>query len=97
MLRSIDLMAKSQSLVTNARGEYAILPLADREALQAGSLTSEHARFHDLLALGMIDRPGRGGIGLEAAAERTRKAFLLDGPALHIFVVTLRCDHACGY
>lgn len=97
MLRSIDLTAKSQSLVTNARGEYAILPLADREALQAGRLTSEHARFHDLLALGMIERPGRGGIGLEAAAERTRKAFLLDGPALHIFVVTLRCDHACGY
>lgn len=97
MLRSIDLTAKSQSLVTNARGEYAILSRADREALQAGRLTSEHARFHDLLALGMIERPGRGGIGLEVAAERTRKAFLLDGPALHIFVVTLRCDHACGY
>jgi His-Xaa-Ser system radical SAM maturase HxsB len=97
MLRSIDLIATSQSLVTNARGEFAILPLADRAALQAGRLTSEHGRFHDLLALGMIERPGRGGVGLEAAVERTRKAFLIDGPALHIFVVTLRCDHACGY
>ena len=97
MLRSIDLTATSQSLVTNARGEYALLTRADRDALTAGALRSGHPRFHDLLALGMIERPTRGGIGLEAAAERTRKAFLLDGPQLHIFVVTLRCDHACGY
>ncbi len=97
MLRSIDLTAKSLSLVTNARGEYALLTPADRDTLMAGRLTPEHERFQDLLALGMIERPGRGGVGLEAAAERTRKAFLLDGPSLHIFVVTLRCDHACGY
>jgi His-Xaa-Ser system radical SAM maturase HxsB len=35
--------------------------------------------------------------GLNAAILRTRKAFLLDGPSLHIFVITLRCDHSCGY
>jgi len=34
---------------------------------------------------------------LERAAQDTRKAFALEGPGLHIFVVTLRCDHACGY
>lgn len=97
MLRSIGLTSTSQSLLTNARGEYAILTFADSEAMQAGRLKSGHPRYYDLLALGMIERRGRGGIGLEEAAERTRKAFLLDGPALHIFVVTPRCDHACGY
>lgn len=97
MLRSTDLASTGSSVVTNARGEYAILPHDDRAALFANRLTPDHRRYADLLALGMIERPGRGGLGLEAAAERTRKAFALDGPALHIFVVTLRCDHACGY
>lgn len=97
MLRTIDLTAAPRRLVTNARGEYAILSVNDGVALQSGRLTPDHARFHDLLALGMIERPDRGGMGLEAAVERTRKAFLLEGPSLHIFVVTLRCDHSCGY
>jgi His-Xaa-Ser system radical SAM maturase HxsB len=98
VLRSIDLEAPgARRLVTNARGEYAVLTQSDELALRRGRLGSDHPRYNDLLALGMIDRPGRGGVGLEQAAERTRKAFLADGPALHIFVVTLRCDHACGY
>jgi His-Xaa-Ser system radical SAM maturase HxsB len=32
-----------------------------------------------------------------AAQYRTRKSFLRGGPALHLFVVTLRCDHSCLY
>src|SRR5690606_25636768 len=28
---------------------------------------------------------------------RTRKSYLQGGPALHIFVVSLRCHHSCGY
>lgn len=28
---------------------------------------------------------------------RTRKSYLLGGPALHIFVVSLRCHHTCSY
>lgn len=28
---------------------------------------------------------------------RTRKSYLLEGPALHIFVVSLRCHHTCNY
>lgn len=70
---------------------------SDHALWQAGAVASDHPRHDDLQALGFIERPGRGGLALEAAAEHTRQAFLLDGPALHIFVVTLRCDHACGY
>src|SRR6185503_7835648 len=32
-----------------------------------------------------------------AAQFRSRKSFLFEGPSLHLFVVTLRCDHSCGY
>jgi His-Xaa-Ser system radical SAM maturase HxsB len=98
MLRAIDLENTLDGrLLTNARGEYAILSRQDCALLEAGRLDGAHARYHDLLALGMIERPGRGGQGLERAAQDTRKAFALEGPSLHIFVVTLRCDHACGY
>jgi sulfatase maturation enzyme AslB (radical SAM superfamily) len=36
-------------------------------------------------------------IRLLATKLRTRKSFLRGGPKLHIFVVTLRCDHSCRY
>ncbi len=32
-----------------------------------------------------------------AAQHRTRKLFTTEDPSLHIFVVTLRCDHRCPY
>ncbi|MQT72463.1 4Fe-4S cluster-binding domain-containing protein, partial [Pseudomonas sp. FSL R10-0071] len=32
-----------------------------------------------------------------AAQYRSRKDFLFQGPALHLFVVTLRCNHTCQY
>lgn len=35
--------------------------------------------------------------GLYAARLRARKSFLGDGPSLHIFVLTLRCNQNCRY
>src|SRR4051812_8944726 len=87
----------SCALVTNDLGEYALLSERDHDLLANGQIEPSHVRYQDLLAKGFIHRSDRGGTGLEAAVQRTRKAFLLDGPSLHIFVVTLRCDHACQY
>jgi His-Xaa-Ser system radical SAM maturase HxsB len=51
-----------------------------------------------MYARGLVQEPGDVGLRrLEAAIARTRKAFIDEGPALHIFVVTLRCDHSCQY
>ncbi len=36
-------------------------------------------------------------VRLLATKLRTRKAFLREGPSLHIVVPTLRCDHSCLY
>ncbi|WP_201832796.1 His-Xaa-Ser system radical SAM maturase HxsB [Microvirga zambiensis] len=36
-------------------------------------------------------------VRLLATKLRTRKSFLRGGPSLHIFVVTLGCDHGCHY
>ena len=84
-------------VISNDLGSFAFAETADLEALRAGRLESHHSRYDDFLSAGFIERAGRGGQGLEAAALRTRKAFMLHGPSLHIFVVTLRCDHSCVY
>lgn len=98
VIRSIQLSdARASTVVTNASGDYAILSPLDASALKAGDLCVGHPRRLDLIARNLMPRPGRGGKGLEDAVLRTRKGFALEGPALHIFVVTLRCDHACGY
>lgn len=96
MFRSTSL-SNDSVLVSNDLGEYAILPSQVTEALTAGRLSSDHPRYRDLLAKGFVNRPERGGQGLERSVAHTRKASAWQGPSLHIFVVTLRCDHACAY
>lgn len=98
MYRAISLDdGEGTMLVSNDQGDYALLAMTDFDALRSGSIDAENPRFHDLVAKGLIERKDRGGQGLDATVLRTRKSFLLEGPSLHIFVVTLRCDHACAY
>lgn len=98
MNRYLDLQdAYGTTLVSNDLGEFSLLPNSEAEHLRTGALGRGHPRYYDLVAKGLIDRPIRGGKGLEQTVLRTRKAHMLEGPSLHIFVVTLRCDHACAY
>ena len=85
-----------QVLITNDLGEFVIAHASVKRLLQDGLLSPRHARFADLEARGLLHAEGPQG-GLAAIAKRTRKAFLREGPSLHIFVVTLRCDHSCQY
>lgn len=85
-----------QVLVTSETGEYLFLNSVDFQALAAGALTAAHPRYEDLLARHILAE-GAPYTELIAAQYRTRKAYLRQGPGLHLFVVTLRCDHACRY
>lgn len=86
------------TLVTSGTGDWAIVPTGQAEALVKGRLSPSHPPYEDLYALGLVREAGDEGLRrLEVAIQRTRKSFLLDGPSLHIFVVTLRCDHSCQY
>ena len=63
-----------------------------------GSLSKSLEIYHELqskhfLVEGGLDTPLR----LIAAKYRTKKLPLKYGPSLHIFVVSLRCDHSCPY
>lgn len=88
--------APGLNLVTNDLGEFVILNDEDRRALEANVLTPGHNRHNDLEARGLLSATGPAS-DLVNAIKRTRKSFLLEGPSLHIFVVTLRCDHSCQY
>lgn len=85
-------------LVSNDFGDYAVLDEQTHARLQSGGLTVADDRFRDLEARSLLsDRGPEAWTDLERAAHATRKSFALDGPSLHIFVVTLRCDHSCQY
>jgi His-Xaa-Ser system radical SAM maturase HxsB len=84
------------ALVTNDLGEYLFLDRTDAADLAAGRLAPSQPRWRDLEARGLLMWDGPVG-GLADVVRRTRKSFVMEGPALHIFVVTLRCDHACQY
>lgn len=88
----------STTVVTVDAGDFAFLQPIELAQLRAGRIAPDHPLFEDLLVKGLIRRPGDEGLRrLEQAIERTRKAFVWEGPSLHIFVVTLRCDHSCQY
>jgi His-Xaa-Ser system radical SAM maturase HxsB len=97
MRRSIPLTEiPGKCLVTNDLGEYLLLNDADCNALKANLLELDHPRWRDLEARGMLHLEGPKG-DIPDTVKRTRKSFVMEGPSLHIFVVTLRCDHSCQY
>jgi His-Xaa-Ser system radical SAM maturase HxsB len=99
MLRSIDLEGiDGRVLVTADTGDYVVLGHDDAQRLTSGAIPAAEPLYEDLYARGLVARPEDEGLRrLERAVVRTRKAFVQDGPALHLFVVTLRCDHSCQY
>lgn len=99
MRRSIALDPTGRRyLVSNDFGDYAVLDATTHDQLLQGKLAPEDSRFSDLEARSLLtDAEAPTWNDLERAAHRTRKAFLLEGPSLHIIVVSLRCDHSCQY
>lgn len=99
MRRSIELDTSGRRfLVTNDFGDYAVLDRETHDHLVCGNLAPDNSRYRDLEARSLLtDTTSTQWHDLERAAHATRKSFLLEGPSLHIFVVTLRCDHSCQY
>ena len=85
-------------LVTSAVGEYAWLSEDDFRQMANGRLDPATDAYRNLRTRQIICDTERGPFlpGL-AAQHRTRKHFAEEDPALHIFVLTLRCDHRCLY
>jgi His-Xaa-Ser system radical SAM maturase HxsB len=99
MIRTSSLDASATQFVrTNDFGDYAVLSKGELQCLTEAPENLHLERRRDLEARSLLhNSPRERWSPLEEAAFTTRKSFALDGPSLHIFVVTLRCDHSCQY
>ena len=88
----------NQVLVTSPVGEYLFLSENDFSRLIDNRLRRDSDLYRSLRTRQFVCDAERGPFfeGL-SAQQKTRKLFATEDPALHIFVVTLRCDHRCPY
>lgn len=85
-------------LVTAETGEYLFISDTQLNQLVHKQIDRRTSLYRDLLARHIIYEPGVHDPLPEMAAQyRSRKDFIFGGPALHLFVVTLRCNHTCQY
>lgn len=85
----------SKWVVTNDAGRYLILEEPELKALLAGEITADHPRYAQMQERGLL----RDDLDAEelAGQVRRKKAFLGQGPHLHLVITTLRCNQSCRY
>ncbi len=85
-------------LIASDAGEYQFLSEADYRDLVGGRMARVHPQYESLSSRQFFcDGDPYLVARMTDAKVRTRKAFAIEGQTLHIFVVTLRCDHSCHY
>ncbi len=89
---------RDRYVASNMAGEYAVLDRTTVEALVKHQLASDTNAYRDLASRHfLIDADSSVGRDLLALKVRTRLSRLSEFTGLHIFVVTLRCEHSCPY
>jgi len=85
-------------LIVNEVGEFAFVSDSDFQRFCGGELNSSEELYRDLRTKHfLLDDYADAFWPYAVSQYRTRKSFIAGGPALHIVVVTLRCDHSCPY
>ena len=85
-------------VLTNQAGEYLILDRPALEALVRHRLSAGEAVYGDLKSKQFImDEDSSIAMDLLPLKVRTKLRRLADFTGLHIFVVSLRCEHSCPY
>lgn len=93
-----DRLDDDSYVVSNMAGEHLVLDGATLNGLVNKTLTEGSERFSDLRSKHFIRYPNEiSPINLLALKVRTKYSRLPTFTNLHIFVVTLRCDHSCPY
>ncbi|MGU2077755.1 hypothetical protein ACSEVV_03645 [Pseudomonas aeruginosa] len=93
-----DRLVGDDYVITNMTGEHLVVPMPELRALLSKALTSEHPLYASLRAKHLIRYSDeQAPLDLLALKLRTRLSRLTGFTSLHIFVVTLRCDHSCPY
>ncbi|AEV27180.1 His-Xaa-Ser repeat-associated upstream radical SAM protein [Azospira oryzae PS] len=85
-------------VLTNAVGEFAFLPQEKLQALVDHQLPPTDSDYAMLRMKHILREPGdEATLELLALKTRTRLSHLANFTNLHLFVVSLRCDHSCQY
>jgi sulfatase maturation enzyme AslB (radical SAM superfamily) len=85
-------------VLTNMVGEYAVVPRETIHALARHTLRPSDPHYFELKTKHFLrDADSDVAVDLLALKSRTRYQRLADFTALHIFVVSLRCEHSCPY
>jgi His-Xaa-Ser system radical SAM maturase HxsB len=88
----------SNELLVNEVGEFVISPLGTAQSLVRKQLTRGSDLYSTLKAKQFLTEDGSSPLlDVLATKYRTKYAFIDGFTKLHIFVVTLRCDHSCHY
>ena len=88
----------SQVLVTNMVGEHLFLTPAEFDEVADGRLPADSPLVRTLRSRHVIRQPDdRAALDLLALKTRTRYRRLPAFTGLHMFVVSLRCEHSCPY
>jgi His-Xaa-Ser system radical SAM maturase HxsB len=87
-----------QELLVNEAGEFLFTPEGTASALADGAIDTQTALYKDLKAKHFVyDNTSSPLLDVLAAKIRTKYDHIFGGTKLHIFVVTLRCEHSCHY
>lgn len=91
-------LADGRILLVNEGGEFLITTALEFRAFVEHKLSPDQTVYSDLKAATFLsdDTTGRA-VQLTSAVVRTRRAFLAGFVKLHMFVVSLRCEHSCPY
>lgn len=85
-------------LVSNMVGDFVRLSADEFTRLVEGQVGPSDDLYGRAFAAHLISRAGQTAqLQIIAARLRSRMAFLQEPSALHMFVVTLRCEHSCPY
>jgi His-Xaa-Ser system radical SAM maturase HxsB len=85
-------------ILVNEAGEFLFTPEGTARNLADGTIDVHSALYKDLKAKHILyDDTSSPLLDILAAKIRTKYDHLNGGTKLHIFVVTLRCEHSCHY
>ncbi|MEB3211784.1 MAG: His-Xaa-Ser system radical SAM maturase HxsB [Leptolyngbyaceae bacterium] len=91
-------LSDDEVVITNIAGEFAFLTRDELHATVSKSLDPNSNTYSLLRSRHFIKESGdQASIELLALKTRTKYSKLRNFTNLHIFVVTLRCDHSCQY
>lgn len=91
-------LSNGREVLVNEVGDFLLVPTGTARRIATRQVSPHEALYQDLISRFFISRtPIPPLLDVMATRYRTKKSFLENFTALHIFVVTLRCNHACHY